>query len=70
MVGVCLAPGVEEVAVFGIGWTVPFLWAGVWAVGTIWYVQGALRKEKEGWAGGMKEQASGRYEGNGVSDFA
>lgn len=70
VVGVCLASGVREVVAFGIGWTVPFLWAAVWAVGTIWYVQRQLRKEKEAWEGGTKEHPSGTFEGNGVSGLA
>lgn len=32
-----------------VGWGVPPLWIGLWVVITIWWVQSALRKEKEEW---------------------
>lgn len=39
----------EDVA-YVIGWTVPFVWAGFWTWGTIWYVQRCLREEQRAWA--------------------
>ncbi|KAH7031508.1 uncharacterized protein B0I36DRAFT_431601 [Microdochium trichocladiopsis] len=35
---------------FGCGWMVPFIWAGVWCLATIVYVQHMLAKEKRLWA--------------------
>jgi len=37
-------------AAYVIGWTVPFVWAGIWTLGTIWYVKRKLREEKIAWA--------------------
>ncbi|KAL6230872.1 hypothetical protein BDW75DRAFT_55824 [Aspergillus navahoensis] len=36
-------------AAFVIGWTVPFLWAALWTLITIPWVQSDLRREKEAW---------------------
>ena len=33
-----------------IGWSLPFVWAGIWTGGTIWYVRRTLRYEKKVWA--------------------
>ncbi|KZP23266.1 hypothetical protein FIBSPDRAFT_737692 [Athelia psychrophila] len=38
--------------VFWVGWSVPFVWAGVWAWLTIRYVKACLREEREAWAAG------------------
>ena len=46
---VIFAPSVPEVVAYGIGWAVPFSWAGIWALITIKWVQTSLRKEKEAW---------------------
>ncbi|KAK2745431.1 hypothetical protein FQN57_003774 [Myotisia sp. PD_48] len=35
---------------YTIGWTVPFLWAGIWTLITIPWVQADLRREKAAWA--------------------
>ncbi|KAK2607561.1 hypothetical protein N8I77_006225 [Diaporthe amygdali] len=40
---------VSEDAAYAIGWSVPFGWAGVWAVATIWYVKKELKREKAHW---------------------
>lgn len=32
------------------GWTMPFVWAGIWAFLTVIYVKKSLKKEKEVWA--------------------
>lgn len=37
-------------AAFSIGWSVPFVWAGIWAWLTILYVQRELKKEADLWA--------------------
>lgn len=36
---------------YTIGWTVPFVWAGIWLLITIRYVQYMLRKELRRWVG-------------------
>jgi hypothetical protein len=33
-----------------IGWSAPFVWAGIWASATVLYVKRELRKEKAIWA--------------------
>lgn len=37
------------------GWTVPFVWAGVWFLITIPWVQCLLEKEQRRWATGLAE---------------
>ena len=37
-------------AAYVIGWSLPFVWAGIWVVGTIIYVKKKLREEKKAWA--------------------
>lgn len=41
---------VSDDAAFAIGWSVPFGWAGVWVLATIWYVKKQLKREKVVWA--------------------
>lgn len=41
---------IGEDAAYAVGWSVPFVWAGIWTVCTIWYVKWQLRKEKVAWA--------------------
>lgn len=41
---------IEKNAAYVVGWSVPFVWAGFWVVGTILYVQRCLREEKRAWA--------------------
>ena len=36
-------------AAYVIGWTVPFIWAGIWTGATFWYVKRELKKEQEAW---------------------
>lgn len=36
-------------AAYAIGWSVPFIWAGIWTAITFWYAKRELRKEKELW---------------------
>ncbi|KAF3022954.1 hypothetical protein E8E14_007240 [Neopestalotiopsis sp. 37M] len=37
-------------AAYTIGWSVPFIWAGIWTAATFWYAKRELKKEKELWA--------------------
>ncbi|PSR99231.1 hypothetical protein BD289DRAFT_47564 [Coniella lustricola] len=41
---------VSDDAAFAIGWSVPFAWAGVWVLATIWYVKKELKRERVEWA--------------------
>ncbi|ROW06915.1 hypothetical protein VMCG_04151 [Cytospora schulzeri] len=41
---------VSDNAAYAIGWSVPFGWAGVWSVCTIYYVKAELKREKIAWA--------------------
>ena len=36
-------------AAYSVGWSLPFVWAGIWVIGTIWYVKKKLREEKTTW---------------------
>lgn len=36
-------------AAYCIGWAVPFGWAGVWSLCTIWYVKKELKRESVAW---------------------
>lgn len=36
-------------AAYVVGWSVPFVWAGVWSVATFWYVKRELKKERKEW---------------------
>jgi hypothetical protein len=33
-----------------VGWTIPWIWAGIWAVITTYWVKSALMKEKLTWS--------------------
>ncbi|KAK8097080.1 hypothetical protein PG999_013024 [Apiospora kogelbergensis] len=46
---------------YAIGWSLPFVWAGIWAVATIFYVQHELKKEERLWS---EEVCKGRNEGS------
>lgn len=46
---------------YAIGWSLPFVWAGIWAAATIFYVQRELKKEERLWA---EEVCKGRNEGS------
>ncbi|KAL3488018.1 hypothetical protein BJX62DRAFT_253614 [Aspergillus germanicus] len=35
---------------YGLGWTIPWIWAGVWAVITTYWVKSALMEEKLTWS--------------------
>lgn len=45
---ICIHP-VPKAAAYGIGWGVPFLWAGIWAAITVPWVRSAMAKERHGW---------------------
>lgn len=36
-------------AAYTIGWSVPFVWAGVWTLCTLWYVKKELKRERQAW---------------------
>ena len=40
---------VQEEVAYGLGWGIPPVWAGVWAVVTMKWVQRTLRKEAQMW---------------------
>jgi hypothetical protein len=35
---------------YSVGWSVPFVWAGMWTLCTFWYVQRELKREKGLWS--------------------
>ena len=37
-------------AAYVVGWSLPFIWAGIWVAGTIIYVRKKLDEEKKAWA--------------------
>ncbi|TDZ35999.1 hypothetical protein C8035_v009070 [Colletotrichum spinosum] len=37
-------------AAYTIGWSLPFVWAGIWSVATIWFVKWELKRESKAWA--------------------
>jgi len=45
---VCIHPVPKAVA-YGIGWGVPFVWAGIWAAITVPWVRSVMAKEKKDW---------------------
>lgn len=40
---------IQPDAAYTVGWTIPFIWAGIWTLGTIWYVKKDLKLELERW---------------------
>jgi len=44
-------------AAYVIGWTVPFVWAGIWTLITYYYVKRKLREEKRAWADEIAEKS-------------
>ncbi|EHA22494.1 hypothetical protein ASPNIDRAFT_195249, partial [Aspergillus niger ATCC 1015] len=47
---ICILASVgSQTFAFGLGWIVPWIWAGVWAVITTYWVKSALREEKLTW---------------------
>ncbi|RDH29982.1 tubby C-terminal-like domain-containing protein [Aspergillus welwitschiae] len=52
---ICILASVgSQTFAFGLGWTVPWIWAGVWAVITTYWVKSALREEKLTWSESQK----------------
>ncbi|KAG4423126.1 hypothetical protein IFR04_003763 [Cadophora malorum] len=49
---------VPEPVSYGIGWGVPFLWAGIWAAITVPWVRSVMKKEKESWEAETKMMTS------------
>lgn len=43
-------------AAYVVGWSAPFIWAGIWTGATIWYAKYMLRKEKIAWAEELQEK--------------
>lgn len=41
---------IQHEAAYVVGWSVPFIWAGIWIVITYWYVCKKLREEKTAWS--------------------
>ncbi|KAK5137600.1 hypothetical protein LTR08_007895 [Meristemomyces frigidus] len=41
---------VQHEAAYCVGWAAPFVWAGVWALITVWYVKRMLREEQRQWS--------------------
>lgn len=48
-------------ASYVVGWCLPFVWAGIWAVVTIWYVKRELKHEKKEWGKPNAMRNAGRY---------
>jgi len=44
-------------AAYVLGWTVPFVWAGIWTIITYYYVKRKLREEKRAWADEIAEKS-------------
>lgn len=47
-----------------IGWSVPFIWAGVWTLCTIWYVNRELAYERQEWSKEVATIESATPDGN------
>lgn len=43
---------------YAIGWSAPFVWAGIWALLTVWYVKRTLLQEETAWAEEIAEKTS------------
>ncbi|KAJ5390998.1 uncharacterized protein N7496_002066 [Penicillium cataractarum] len=59
LVGICLISVLstvhDQTFAWGLGWTIPWIWAGVWAVITTYWVKSALREEKRTWSETRRE---------------
>ncbi|KAG4434698.1 hypothetical protein IFR05_009808 [Cadophora sp. M221] len=49
---------VPEPVSYGLGWGIPFLWAGIWAAITVPWVRSVMKKEKESWEAETKMMKS------------
>ncbi|KAJ5578620.1 uncharacterized protein N7459_007584 [Penicillium hispanicum] len=47
----------DQTFAFGLGWTIPWIWAAVWAVVTTYWVKSVLREEKRTWSEDRKTNA-------------
>lgn len=46
-------------AAYVIGWTLPFIWAGIWVGATWWYVRRKLAEERTAWAEEVQRKTQG-----------
>jgi hypothetical protein len=51
-------------AAYVIGWSLPFVWAGIWILVTFWYVRKKLAEEKTAWA----EEVAAKVEASAPSE--
>lgn len=51
----------ERNASYIVGWCLPFVWAGIWAFMTIWYVKRELKHERHEWGKPNAMRNAGRY---------
>lgn len=47
---------IQHEAAYCVGWSAPFVWAGVWTLITYFYVKKKLREEKKAWAEEIAEK--------------
>lgn len=47
---------IQHEAAYCVGWAAPFVWAGIWAAVTIWYVKRKLKEEKIAWTEEIAEK--------------
>ncbi|KAF7194959.1 hypothetical protein HII31_03633 [Pseudocercospora fuligena] len=55
---------IQHEAAYVVGWSAPFVWAGIWVIVTIAYVKYCLKKEKKAWAEEIAEKQAAAN-GNG-----
>ncbi|ORY30780.1 hypothetical protein BCR39DRAFT_528281 [Naematelia encephala] len=58
-VTIALVFTIEKDAAYVVGWALPVIWAGVWAVLTIWYVKKELKRELNQWYSQSGEDTTG-----------
>jgi len=51
----------ERNAAYIVGWCLPFVWAGIWATMTIFYVKRELKHERQEWGKPEALRNFGRY---------
>lgn len=47
---------IQHEAAYCVGWSAPFVWAGVWTLVTYFYVKKKLREEQKAWADEIAEK--------------
>lgn len=47
---------IQHEAAYCVGWSAPFVWAGVWTLVTYIYVRGKLKEEKKAWTDEIAEK--------------